>query len=288
MNKIKPFISLLSILLFLNINKGQESDYIKYVKQNAIKLESANKLNQNVYSLISKYQILMIGEMHGTNEPASFVSGLIQLLTNNNDSIQIGIEIPSYKMQAFLSNPNSKTIYRSLFFQEKSKDGRATTTWANIIKQYYKHPKVRFFFYDLDENQSKTEDDRDSLMYLNIKKQILLKPNWKTITLSGNIHNMLLPRKEKVKMGLYLMKDKELNLDGKTLSLTHCYTKGTMLNNSGTGLTVHKVNLSDSPLAKVLTYDCYLLIYPEGTIAPYSGFFYTKTVTAAKLTNRKQ
>ena len=109
---------------------------------------------------------------------------------------------------------------------------------------------VRLFYYDVNAediekyfNRLRTPEQTgkvraeftagDSLMYINIKQQMLLHPTWKTITLSGNIHNMLLPFNGKIKMGLYLHSDPDLRLKDSLLSIVHRYRFGTTLNDIG-------------------------------------------------------
>ena len=100
------------ILTFLNA-KGQ--DAITYLKNNAVRIDNPEKMNDSVYKLLSPFQMIMMGEMHGSNEPAQFVSGLTELLTSKGDSVQVGLEIPLSKMSNFLSLHTDSSIYTSDF-----------------------------------------------------------------------------------------------------------------------------------------------------------------------------
>jgi hypothetical protein len=225
MIKIIPVILSLSLCIV----KSYSQDSV-YICKNAIKFDRQDSLNDDIYRSIKNYKLIMIGELHGTCEPANFVIGLVELLTKKGNNVQVGLEIPSNQMEKYNSLPNDSNIYLSEFFTKKSIDGKATYAWANIIGKLNDNKKIEIFFYD---NLNGDFNTRDSLMYLNIKKRIQLHPNWKTVTVIGNMHNMLIPYKGKPKTAYFLSKDKDLNISNKILSIQHLYSKGTMLNSSG-------------------------------------------------------
>jgi hypothetical protein len=229
----------------------------------------------------------MIGEMHGTNEPAKFVKGLTALFTNNGDSVQVGFEIPSELMTTFLKLKTDSSIYQSDFFSKKSADGRASLAWVSTILLLNKNSKVTIFFYDINNVDSENPDYRDSLMYIKIKNQIIKHPTWTTVTLSGNIHNMRLPYKQKNTTGAYLVNDTDLNISSKFCSLNHSYQSGTMLNNIGNGLELRQVGNINSDYANLLDYDNYIFLFPSSHTNTYDGIFFTRRVTAAELANKK-
>lgn len=280
----KYFLFILTFTFFLFTANGQD---LSTIKENAIKIDKLDSLNRKIYKLLSNYKLIMVGEMHGTNEPAKLVIGLTELLTNIGDSVQVGLEIPSDQMTKYLELHLNSNIYSSDFFAKNSTDGRASFAWAEVISKLNTNTKVRIFFYDINKGECKNTDDRDSAMYLKIKNEIKGHPKWKTITLSGNIHNMLLPYKEKTKMALYLSKDIELNISDNICSLNHYYQSGTMLNNTGNGLELHQVNNSTSNYSKAVDYDNYLLLFPVNIVDRYNGIYFTRNVTAAKMVSNK-
>jgi hypothetical protein len=186
-------------------------------------------------------------------------------------------------MTEYLNQPNDNSIYSTEFFVKNSDDGRASVAWAEMILKLNKNHKVRIFFFDVNKGESKSPGDRDSIMYLKVKNKIKLHPGWKTITLSGNIHNMLLPYKEKITIAFYLSRDNELNLSGRIFSLNHQYGSGTMLNNTGKGLEMHSVDNSFSDYFKAVDYENYLLLLPANVNNRYNGIFFTRSVTAAQM-----
>ncbi|WP_028522520.1 hypothetical protein [Runella limosa] len=276
---IKKLFFILSVGIWGLPANGQ--DFASYIRNNAVRTDSLATSNNQVYNLLSGFKLIMIGEMHGTNEPAKLVTQLADIFTSHNDSVQIGLEIPAQLMNQYLNNQTDENIYTSDFFAKSSQDGRASHAWAEIISKLNQDSKVKIFFYDIDSNESVVS--RDSLMYLKIKKQIKLFPHWKTITLSGNIHNMILPYRDTPRMALYLMKDEELNISKKTCSLNHFYQSGTMLNNTGNGLKMREINNGPSIYSQSLDFYSYLLLFPENHTERYNGIYFTRTVSAAKM-----
>lgn len=59
----------------------------------------------------------MVGEMHGTKEPAKFVRSLVELLIRNGDTVQVGLEIPSEEVKTFTRTSPDSAIYASAFFK---------------------------------------------------------------------------------------------------------------------------------------------------------------------------
>lgn len=267
------------IATFLKVS-GQ--DFPTYLKENALKVDKLDSLSKAVYDLLSDYRLIMIGEMHGTNEPARLVTGLVDLFTRSGDSVQVGFEIQPEQMTAFLKQHSDSSIFQSGFFAKPSVDGRASVAWANAIAKANKNPKASVFFYDVNGDYSSA---RDSLMYLNIKAKLNEHPKWKTITLSGNIHNMLLPYKGQNKTASFLYNDTSLDIADKICSLNHQYQSGTMLNNIGKGLQLRETGQIDSEYSQ-LPYEMYLFLFPINYKATYSGIYFTRQVTAAELVTK--
>jgi hypothetical protein len=282
------YLSIFIIFVFIhcNLKSQNSSDYFK-TDIDIIEIEKLESLSSFLWPYLTPYKLIMIGEMHGTNEPASFVTGLAQLFTFHGDSVQVGFEIPSDQMNEFLKLKTEKSIYNAEFFSKISNDGRASKAWATAIATLNKNPRINIFFYDIISGESKFIDDRDSIMYLKIKSNIKAHPKWKTITLSGNIHNMLQPYKGEKKTAFFLLNDVELKLKNNLCALNHTYQSGTMLNNIGKGLELRQVNMGESSYSKRSHFDNFLFLHKYDPANTYSGFFFTKTVTAATLTGTR-
>lgn len=279
----KRLFIILTLTLQLTNIFGQDLQI--QLKENAVKIEHLNKLDKLVYEKLKDFNLIMIGELHGTNEPANFLIGLTELFANYGDTVQVGFEIPDGLMTAYNRLLTDSSVYQSDFFLNGFDDGRASIAWANSITQLTKNSRVQIFFYDIYKTESNEFPNRDSIMYLNIKRRLVEHPNWRTITLSGNVHNMRLKYKEEPKAAYYLCNDKELNLTEKICTLNHYFQSGTMLNNSGNGLELREVNNNPSVFSETFDFDNYLYLYQ--TANTYNGIFFTKVITASKLINKK-
>ena len=264
----------------LTIFSVTAQDFKTYLQDNALRISRTDSLDKSVYNLLSNYELIMLGEMHGTNEPAEFVIALTKLLIANDDSVQVGLEIPSGQMTIFFKEQTDSSIFHSDFFSRTAIDGRENLAWIKIISTFRMDKRVKLFFFDTDYFSG----SRDSLMYLNIKKQIQKNPEHKTIILSGNVHNMIIPHMGTTTTACYLKADKELNISDKFCSINHCCRSGTMINNIGKGLEVREVNY-DKTIFSAIDSDAYIVLFPKTTTDGYNGVYFTKFVTAAKLIN---
>ena len=253
-----------------------------YIHENAIEVSDLTKLEDSIYKKFSHYKITLVGEFHGTNESAEFVNSLTNLLTKNNDTVLLGIEIPTDKLKTFIKKETLKNLITSDFFSDLSVDGRNSKSWFNLIARQLKNKKVRLFFFDETQQHSKLQIDRDSIMYLNVKTEMQKFPNAKTILLSGNIHNKLKPYKNIYKLGRHLLLDKELNLTNKLRSINISYEKGTMFNNVGQGLQIRELAKIDSPFAKANSLKNYLLFFPDNYDYDYNCILFCRELTASK------
>jgi hypothetical protein len=280
--KAKSSWVLLLTLFHLNIY-GQDSNYLR---KKAIRIERQDSLSNDFYDRIAKYSLIMVGELHGSNEPAQFVSSLVDLMIKKGNPVQVGLEIPSEEMKNLLSDKKDSSVYSSLFFMSKRNDGRASLAWANLITRFAHMRNVELFYYDVNMENLNNPFNRDSLMYIKVKKQIQKHPDWKTIALGGNIHNMLLPYGGETKMGLYLYNDKDLHFSENVLSVGHFYAKGTIWDNAAGSLTLYPVDHSDSFFAKTLDYENYFFIFPTGAAHKYNAIYFTRKVTPSGLAVR--
>ncbi len=260
----------LILVLISNQLRGICQDSI-YNKHSAIQIIHLDSLDENIYRAIASYQLIMVGEMHGTSEPAGFVLSLTNLFTRKGIHVQVGIEIPSDQMERYLSNPTDSNIYYSDFFAHKRLDDRASLAWANLIARVRDNVKAEIFFFDINTGEIANIMQRDSLMYLKIKKRIQLHPTWMTITLSGNIHNMLLPFNGEPKIGIYILRDNDLNMKNKTLSINHIYP------------TDH----TNPFFEHLVGYENYLYLYPRDANLNFSGIYFTSKCTFSHLISKE-
>ncbi|HEX5002374.1 MAG TPA: hypothetical protein VFW78_07740, partial [Bacteroidia bacterium] len=59
-------LSMLVILLLLHAKAiAQETNYIQ---EHAIRIDNLSRLSDNIYDAVHPFKLIMVGEMHGTNE----------------------------------------------------------------------------------------------------------------------------------------------------------------------------------------------------------------------------
>ncbi len=271
----------LFVILFITsafFTKAQ--DNVTYLKANAIRIENTEKLNDSIYTMLSPFQVVMIGEMHGTNESAPFVSGLTKLFTNNGDSVLVGLEISAELMSKFNLLQTDSSIYQSDFFSKPPYlDGRESISWANLIAKLCKNPKVKVFFFDTNRDSVEITF-RDSIMAMNIKSQFNQHPTWKMITLSGNYHN-------KISDANTMASVFKRHVSTKSISLNIEYKEGSANANFSHGIEIKQLGSYPSVFNSTESYDCYLLLYSPNSNYDYNGFYYTKYITAAKMVSSK-
>jgi len=267
------------IVLTIVSNTNAQND-TAYLKANAVRIDNVEKLPYSAYTLLSPFKIIMFGEMHGTNESAPFVAGLANLFTNNNDSVQVGLEIPPESMKLFISQRTDSNIYKSNFFLHPAyQSGKESFAWANLLSKLNSNPKVNIFFFDVNANEGILYQ-RDSLMYAKIKTQFKKHPAWKVLTISGNFHNRI---SGETTMALFLKQGKELDITSKICSLNMEYKEGSAMANFTHGLELKQLGSYPSAFNSTLGYDRYLILLSSKSNYPYNGFYYTKFITAAKM-----
>lgn len=212
--------------------------------------------------------------MHGTKEPAEFLTGLVKTFISNGRKVTVGFEIPKGEMKEFTDKQDTLSLSKTKFFSAKL-DGRSSEAWFRAIGECNRMG-AGFCFFD------NSKDDRDKGMFEKILECYKADSNAVILTLSGNIHNMLLPYKENKTMGCYL---KEY-FGNKAFSINHKYNEGTMYNRSSEGLGIHTIPPSDGLFARSTNYNSYFMqsIFKDDC---YSAYHYTKTVTASLPKNNK-
>jgi hypothetical protein len=295
---MKKFLPLLIVLIGLtsckeNTEKQTASDEIlnsmdnsielteeqKDLKKNAIPIQNLSKLSDKIYDEIANYEIIMIGEMHGTNEPAEFAYGLCNLITKSEKNVVLALEIRSSQMNN-LSDEMSITQLKELdFFRRENFDGRNGVSMLNLIYKSNQNERIILKFIDNPYPSS----TRDSSMYKEIRNIHNKYPNNKIVTLTGNVHNSFIPIFDEVRIGGYLLKD-SVNFDSKKImSINHVFSEGSMLNNYGTGLKINTIEREDNIYNTTLSHDMFLYKkYPKEQ-NEYTHILYTDKVTASEI-----
>ncbi len=251
------------------------------LQKNAIEINLPDTtLNEALNVIIDEYPIIMMGEMHGTQEPAKFVTYLVRQLLLRGKQVNLGLEIPANQMKEFIASPGTRGLERSGFFSKNShKDGRSSESMFDLIAASCNNPNINLFFFDVESSTSNA--DRDSMMYVNIRNEISKRPAAHTIILSGNIHNRLIPFRGTRTAACHLSAG-----GGKILSINHQFKFGSMLNATNKGFGLHKIEPAQSVFSEATSFKCYFAAIPENTESPYNAFLYTEEVTPSAIKSR--
>jgi len=240
-------------------------------------IEFLDSLHEHFYEKLKPFELIMVGEMHGTKEPSLLVKGLAELIAEKEESVSIGLEIPKSEVLKFLETPSDSTLLSSIFFSKKNIDGRNGEAWFDLIHYCTSNPKINLFFFD--NYQSLELENRDSSMYVSIIEIKTQHPKSKIITISGNIHNWLIPYRDKPTMGNYCINDTINFSREKICSINHIYSEGTMLSNKGNGLELRSIEFKESVYSESVDSNQYLLFYQTTKPSQYNCILYTRKVS---------
>lgn len=275
-------LSFLLIILFFSCKSEELSQTQISLKKNSVNIKILSELPNKIYKKISNYNILMIGEMHGTNEPAEFAYGVCKLIDEKEGKVIMAMEIPPSQMENYNQNMTVNQLKELNFFNGENSSGMNGNAWLNLIAGCNKHNNIIVEFFDLQ-----TESPRDSSMYNGILEIRSKHPKTKIVTLSGNLHNWLEPFNEKKMLGKYLMDDK-VNFDGdKIMSIMHYYNQGTMMNNIGNGLELRTIEPKENIFNKTLSNDILFSNNIFNDKNHFTHILYTEKVTHSEPINNR-
>lgn len=295
---MKKFLSLLIILIGLTSckentqkqttsdeksnsidNSAEMTEEQKDLKKNAIPIESLSKLSNKIYDEIANFEILMIGEMHGTNEPAEFAYGLCELIAKHEGSVIMAMEIRASRMNNLSDEMSISELKELDFFRGKNFDGRNGVAWLDLVYKSIKNDGIILKFIDNPYQSS----PRDSSMYREIRNIHNKHPNTKIVTLTGNVHNSFTPLFDKVRIGGYLLKD-SVNFDSKKImSINHVFSEGNMLNSDLTGLKMRTIEREENIYNTTISHEMFLYRKFPKEQNRYTHILYTDKVTASEI-----
>ena len=263
-----------------NIDNSVElTEKQKHLKKNAIPIQNLSKLSDKIYDEIANYEIIMIGEMHGTNEPAEFAYGLSNLITKSEKNVILALEIRSSQMDKLSDEMSISELKELDFFRGKNFDGRNGVAWLDLVYKSIKNDGIILKFID-NPYQSST---RDSSMYREIRNIHNKHPNTKIVTLTGNSHNSFIPLFNKERIGGYLLKD-TVNFDSKKImSINHVFSEGNMLNNDLTGLKMRTIERKENIYNTTLSHEMFLYRKLSQELNRCTHILYTDKVTASEI-----
>ncbi|TXD80654.1 hypothetical protein ESY86_20605 [Subsaximicrobium wynnwilliamsii] len=260
-------------------NSVELTEEQKDLKKNAIPIQNLSKLSDKIYDEIANYEIIMIGEMHGTNEPAEFAYGLCELIAKHEGSVIMAMEIRASLMNNLSDEMSISELKELDFFRGKNFDGRNGIAWLDLVYKGIKNDGIILKFIDNPYPSS----TRDSSMYREIRNIHNKHPNTKIVTLTGNTHNSFIPLFNKERIGGYLLKD-TVNFDSKKImSINHVFSEGNMLNNDLTGLKMRTIEREENIYNTTLSYEIFLYKKLLEEQNRCTHILYTDKVTASEI-----
>lgn len=221
-------------------------------------------------ALLQPKKVILLGEIHGTQEAPAFLNKMICNALNKNMTLTVGLELPNADQQGVELFVNSKgkkadrdQLFKLSFWDYQ--DGRASMAMFELIETIRKL-QSKGEHMDLLLFDNPDANDRDYAMAINILAKTINKPTDLFITLSGNIHNEI--NEGSGRMGRYVM-DKlgEKNV----ISLNQGYTGGSAWVCLDTGC-------GPVELGKNMNHDQGIIIEDQGT---HHGWFSVDTIHAS-------
>jgi hypothetical protein len=124
--------------------------------------------------------------------------------------------------------------------------------------------------------------NRNSAMYLNVKNHAIKFPKSKIITLSGNIHNSLIPVNGRSTLGNYCFRESLIFPSGSICSINYAYSEGTVFNDVGNGLELRKIVFEENVYSESTDLLNYLLFYETAEPSRNNCLFYTRRVNPSQ------
>jgi len=281
-NTNMKIISIILILFFISCESEELSKEQIHLKNSAITIKNLTDLNNKLYEGISNYNIVMIGEMHGTNEPAEFAYGICKLFNQNEKQVIMAMEIPPSQMNGFNQNMSIDDLKKLSFFAGENSSGMNGEAWLNLIANCNQHKNIIVKFFDNQKTSS-----RDSSMYNGIVEIRNTYPSSKIVTLSGNLHNRFEPFNGNKMLGTYLVNDEENFDKEKIMSIMHYFNHGTMMNNVGNGLELRTIEPKEDLFNKSISAKMFFCenIFEDKSF--FTHILYTDQVTHSKALQEK-
>ncbi|MCP4966038.1 MAG: ChaN family lipoprotein [bacterium] len=139
--------------------------------------------------------VILVGELHGTNESPAFVDALTCVVLSFDFEVNIGLEIPDEETQtieAFLASDGGPDARRDLlsgsFWSSGVADGRQSTAILELLDSLRRRIATGAPI-DVVLLDSADAEDRDVAMADKLLAAVARSPERVTVALTGNIHS---------------------------------------------------------------------------------------------------
>jgi hypothetical protein len=185
-------LALFSALLLLGTASaadGPSGPSAEFIRRAAVPLPSLDEIPDPVIEAVSRYRVVTIGEMHGTQEAPKFVWGLFKALSSGKRSVLLALEIPQAEQAAvnrFLEDGDKNALGNSPFFKDAFQDGRRSRAMADLLDRTRGISGAKVLCFDPG-----TENDaqmRDVRMAEILRAGLDQSGRDMAVVLAGNVH----------------------------------------------------------------------------------------------------
>ena len=242
------------------------------------RLFDLNKLDGDFDSFLSQKKVIVVGEMHGTTEVPQFVLHLMELMSDKNSPLTVGLEIErnfQKEIDAFLINGDFDKLLKLDYF--KYPDGRTSVAMGELIKGLRKIEGIKVVCFDIESGLD-AGVNRDSLMAVNLNNNFT---DGQMIVLTGNLHANLKEGywRPNFKSAIHHF-NRMKNFGDQLISLNTYFGGGTIWNCMKDGCKERDAG-SNPAIRERFGLDNFIGVYSEVHSSGYSGFVYFDKVTAS-------
>ena len=153
---------------------------------------------QGLDPLLEPGAVLLVGEMHGTEQAPAFVRDVACAASSKGLPISVGLEVDRAEDEAFQAYLQSdggtvarERLLAASFWQREFQDGRSSRAMLGLMEDLRKLAagagELQVFLIDRPEPPAK----RDAAMAERVAESVAARPGDLLVVLTGNIHNRL-------------------------------------------------------------------------------------------------
>ncbi|MCG8475939.1 MAG: hypothetical protein MI784_10745 [Cytophagales bacterium] len=278
---MKRFLITLFLLFSFVTEHQSQPRKSSFITNNAAAIQLEKALPNPLYPMLQNFNCILLGEKHGIKEAALFVERLLDLFSLNKQKVMLGLDLSVSDFHSPINKSSSADLLHSRFFKQSLPEAKNGEALFLLIQHANQMPNVTIF----GLNDLKIKGQRDSVMFINLQRQLAIHPKAKFICLTGHKNHSLIQltnTKHPNTLGCYLKKYFEKK-PGKLLSIQHQYQKGRILMNAGMGFKAYPINLHRNVFSASSSYKQYFLVDRKHCLdSAYNGLLYTEQVTPSR------
>jgi hypothetical protein len=236
-----------------------------------------NNQSKDLKTCLKSKQVIVVGEMHGTEEVPKFFLQLVKM-AGKPKSLQVALEINKdlqKDIDEFMRTGDFSALLKLDYF--KWPDGRSSEAMGNLLREL-RAMKIKVVCFDI-ESTIQTVVNRDSMMAANLAASF---NNGKLLVLTGNLHANLEEGFWRPNFKSAVLRLKQLkNLEGKLISLNTYFNGGTIWNCMSDGCKERDAYAQPEWQTKYGLKD-FVVITEQRDENGYNGFVYFDKVKASR------